>query len=147
MMNKYYFSEDNRESLPDIMDRLFTENQLREVYRDIIDKTGYKDFQEWFFDMLKMGLIICVRIETKISKKRLRQFYNIRKVDVSGMTGLESQTYKNIAATYLAVGSLNEEIAKISCKELLSFYSDNYFEFTKENYERILKSIENGFEK
>ncbi|MFQ7208576.1 MAG: hypothetical protein ACLRPZ_03930 [Coprococcus sp.] len=56
--NRYYFSEDNRESLPDIMDRSFTENQLKEVYRDIIDKTEYKDFQEWFFDMLKSGLII-----------------------------------------------------------------------------------------
>ncbi len=58
MMNKYCFSEDNRESLPDIMDRSFTENQLKEIYRDIIDKTEYKDFSEWFFDMLKSGLII-----------------------------------------------------------------------------------------
>lgn len=58
MENKFYFSEDNRESLPDIMDRSFTENQLKEVYQDIIDKTEYKDFSEWFFDMLKSGLII-----------------------------------------------------------------------------------------
>lgn len=58
MMNKYYFSEDNRESLPDIMDKTFTENQLKEIYLDIIDKTEYKDFSEWFFDMLKSGLII-----------------------------------------------------------------------------------------
>lgn len=58
MMNKYYFSEDNRESLPDIMDKTFSENQLKEVYLDIIDKTEYKDFSEWFFDMLKSGLII-----------------------------------------------------------------------------------------
>ena len=48
--NKYYFS--------DIMDKTFSENQLKEVYRDIIDKTEYKDFSEWFFDMLKSGLII-----------------------------------------------------------------------------------------
>lgn len=58
MTNKYYFSEDNRESLPDIMDKTFTENQLKEIYLDIIDKTEYKDFSEWFFDMLKSGLII-----------------------------------------------------------------------------------------
>lgn len=58
MTNKYYFSEDNRESFPDIMDKTFSENQLKEVYRDIIDKTEYKDFSEWFFDMLKSGLII-----------------------------------------------------------------------------------------
>lgn len=46
---EYYFSEDSRESLPEVMDRTFTEDQLKEVYRDIIDKTEYKDFQEWFF--------------------------------------------------------------------------------------------------
>lgn len=37
MMNKYYFSEDSRESLPNIMDKTFTENQLKEVYLNIID--------------------------------------------------------------------------------------------------------------
>lgn len=58
MTIKYYFSEDNRESCPFLMDQFFTENQLKEVYRDIIDKTEYKDFSEWFFDMLKSGLII-----------------------------------------------------------------------------------------
>ncbi|MCZ0666544.1 hypothetical protein OZZ17_03210 [[Ruminococcus] gnavus] len=59
MENRYYFSEDNRESLPDAMDKTFSENQLKEVYRDIIDKTEYHDFQEWFSDMLKSGLILC----------------------------------------------------------------------------------------
>lgn len=48
MKNRYYFSEDNRESLPDAMEKTFSENQLKEVYRDIIDKTEYHDFQEWF---------------------------------------------------------------------------------------------------
>lgn len=59
MENRYYFSEDNRESLPDAMDKTFSENQLKEVYRDIIDKTEYHDFREWFSDMLKSGLILC----------------------------------------------------------------------------------------
>lgn len=59
MVNKYYFSEDNRESLPEVMDRSFTTDQLKEVYRDITDKTEYHDFQEWFFDMLRSGLILC----------------------------------------------------------------------------------------
>lgn len=40
------------------MEKTFSENQLKEVYRDIIEKTEYKDFSEWFFDMLKNGLII-----------------------------------------------------------------------------------------
>ena len=57
--NRYYFSEDNRESLPEVMDKTFTEDQLKEVYRDIVDKEEYHDFQEWFFDMLRSGLILC----------------------------------------------------------------------------------------
>ena len=32
MENKFYFSEDNRESCPFLMDKSFTENQLKEVY-------------------------------------------------------------------------------------------------------------------
>ena len=59
MKNRYYFSEDNRESLPDAMDKTFSENQLKEVYRDIVDKEEYHDFHEWFFDMLRSGLILC----------------------------------------------------------------------------------------
>lgn len=58
MVNKYYFSEDNRESLPEVMDKTFTEDQIKEVYRDIVDKEEYRDFQEWFFDMLRSGLIL-----------------------------------------------------------------------------------------
>ena len=41
------------------MDKTFTEDQIKEVYRDIVDKTEYHDFQEWFFDMIKSGLILC----------------------------------------------------------------------------------------
>lgn len=59
MVNKYYFSEDNRESLPEVMGRSFAKNQLKEVYRDIVDKTEYHDFDEWLFDMIKSGLILC----------------------------------------------------------------------------------------
>lgn len=41
------------------MDKTFTEDQLKEVYRDIVDKEEYHDFHEWFSDMLKSGLILC----------------------------------------------------------------------------------------
>ena len=40
------------------MNKTFTEDQLKEVYRDIVDKEEYKNFSEWFFDMLKCGLIL-----------------------------------------------------------------------------------------
>ena len=66
--NRYYFSEDNRESLPEVMDKTFTEDQLKEVYRDIVDKEEYHDFQEWFFDMLRSGLILYIKEEAKVPK-------------------------------------------------------------------------------
>ena len=40
------------------MDRFFNENQLNEIYKDIVNHKEYKDFTEWFFDMLKCGLIL-----------------------------------------------------------------------------------------
>ena len=58
MKNKFYFSADIAETNPELINRFFTENQLKEVYRDIIDKTEYHDFKEWLFDMLKSGLIL-----------------------------------------------------------------------------------------
>lgn len=57
-MKPFYFSEDNRETNPELMDRFFGEYQLKEVYRDIIDHNEYHDFSEWFFNMLKSGLIL-----------------------------------------------------------------------------------------
>lgn len=54
----FYFSADIAETNPELTNQFFTENQLKEVYRDIVNKTEYKDFSEWFFDMLKCGLIL-----------------------------------------------------------------------------------------
>lgn len=36
--------------------KTFTEKQMREVYRDIVDKTEYPDFECWKIDMLKSGV-------------------------------------------------------------------------------------------
>lgn len=36
--------------------KTFTEKQMREVYRDIVDKTEYPDFECWKTDMLKSGV-------------------------------------------------------------------------------------------
>lgn len=54
---KYIFSEDIRESMPELMGRVFTERQIKEVYANIIDKAEYPDFQSWLYDMLKCGLV------------------------------------------------------------------------------------------
>lgn len=62
-MKKYTFTIDISETYPELCNRTFTENQLKEVYRDIVDKTEYKDFQEWFYDMKKSCLIIEANVE------------------------------------------------------------------------------------
>lgn len=36
--------------------KTFTENQMYEVYRDMVDKTEYLDFECWKTDMLKSGV-------------------------------------------------------------------------------------------
>ena len=36
--------------------KCFTEKQMQEVYRHMVDKTEYPDFECWFTDMLKSGV-------------------------------------------------------------------------------------------
>lgn len=62
-MKKYTFTIDISETYPELCNRTFTESQLREVYRDIVDKTEYRDFQEWLYDMKKSCLIIEANVE------------------------------------------------------------------------------------
>lgn len=38
--------------------RTFTEKQLYEVYRDLVDKTKYSNYKSWLLDMLKSGSFI-----------------------------------------------------------------------------------------
>lgn len=35
---------------------VFTERQMREVYRDMANKNEYADYDIWFTDMLKSGI-------------------------------------------------------------------------------------------
>lgn len=36
--------------------KTFTSSQMREVYRDLVDKTEYQDFESWLYDMIKSGV-------------------------------------------------------------------------------------------
>lgn len=36
--------------------RVFTESQMKEVYRDMADKTEYQSFDIWLDDMIKSGV-------------------------------------------------------------------------------------------
>lgn len=42
--------------------RCFTEKQMKEVYRDMADKTEYPSFDIWFTDMIKSGVFERVTI-------------------------------------------------------------------------------------
>lgn len=58
--------------------KAFTSSQMREVYRDLVDKTEYQDFESWLYDMIKSGIF---RIITKTSncfetEKRMTQLLN-----------------------------------------------------------------------
>ena len=41
--------------------RTFTEKQMKEVYRDMVDKEEYSDFESWFADMIKSGVFEEIR--------------------------------------------------------------------------------------
>lgn len=58
--------------------KAFTSSQIREIYRDMTDKTEYQDFDIWLYDMIKTGVF---RIVTKTSncfetEKRMIQLIN-----------------------------------------------------------------------
>ena len=36
--------------------RKFTYNQMKEVYRDLVDKVEYSNFEVWLDDMIKSGV-------------------------------------------------------------------------------------------
>ena len=39
-----------------LQERIFTEKQMYEVYRDLANKAEYPDFECWFTDMLRSGV-------------------------------------------------------------------------------------------
>lgn len=45
-----------------LKDRCFTESQMKEVYRDLANKTEYPTFDIWFTDMIKSGVFERVTI-------------------------------------------------------------------------------------
>lgn len=36
--------------------KVFTEKQIKEVYRDMANKKEYETFEDWLFDMLRSGV-------------------------------------------------------------------------------------------
>lgn len=52
--------------MPELQNRAFTENQLKELYRDLtgqgtVDRAEYPDFDCWLYDMLRAGLFTVIK--------------------------------------------------------------------------------------
>lgn len=45
-----------------LQEKIFTEKQMKEVYRDIADKKEYPFYACWFIDMLKSGVFEEVQV-------------------------------------------------------------------------------------
>ncbi|MCC8046754.1 MAG: hypothetical protein LIP12_14930 [Clostridiales bacterium] len=52
----FRFAEDVRETFPELENRLFTKEQMEQVYEKIIDKKEYQQFDDWLQDMCRSGL-------------------------------------------------------------------------------------------
>lgn len=48
--------------------RCFTESQMKEVYRDLADKTEYQTFDIWLLDMIKSGVFEKYTAESLIDR-------------------------------------------------------------------------------
>lgn len=74
----YYFNGDCEETLEN---RLFTVNQLQEVFRDVFQKELLENgdtettFESWLYDNLKMDLIVLINEESITIPKRYSQTY------------------------------------------------------------------------
>lgn len=58
--------------------RAFTSNQMHEVYRDMVDKNEYQDFETWLYDMLKSDVFHVITKTTNCfeTEKRMLQLIN-----------------------------------------------------------------------
>ena len=58
--------------------KAFTSSQMHEVYRDIVDKTEYQDFESWLYDMLKSDVfhIITKTLNCFETEKFMMQLLN-----------------------------------------------------------------------
>ena len=74
----YYFNGECNETLEN---RLFTVNQLQEVFRDVFQKELLENgdtettFESWLYDNLKMDLIVLINEESITIPKRYSQTY------------------------------------------------------------------------
>ncbi|MCC8044002.1 MAG: DUF3849 domain-containing protein [Clostridiales bacterium] len=89
----FRFSEDVRETYPELADRLFTKEQMKEVYQAIIDKKEYPQFDSWLQDMCRAGLVYsCHKKYVPVEKER-KAYMERKEVEIKNKTdALEKDT-------------------------------------------------------
>ncbi|MCD7956790.1 MAG: DUF3849 domain-containing protein [Lachnospiraceae bacterium] len=88
----FRFAEDVRETYPELADRLFTKEQMKEVYQAIIDKKEYSQFDSWLQDMCRAGLVYSCH-KKYVPVKKERKAYMERKEEMKNKTdALETDT-------------------------------------------------------
>ncbi|MCD8337408.1 MAG: YodL domain-containing protein [Lachnospiraceae bacterium] len=53
----YRFSEDIREPYPELVEDIYTSEQMEEIYQAKIDRKEYADFHDWLQDMCRSGFV------------------------------------------------------------------------------------------
>lgn len=87
--------------------RCFTEKQIKEVYRDMANKTEYPSFDIWFTDMIKSGVFERVTITAHIYVCELPK-------------AIQSQIFQECKATFKSLAfpvNIKEELENVKgCK-------------------------------
>lgn len=58
--------------------KAFTSSQMKDVYRDLVDKTEYQDFETWLYDMIKTNIfhVITAKSNAFEIERRMIQLIN-----------------------------------------------------------------------
>ena len=58
--------------------RSFTSSQMKEVYRDTVDKEEYQDFETWIYDMIKNDIFHVITAKSNFfeTERRMLQLLN-----------------------------------------------------------------------
>lgn len=58
--------------------RSFTSSQMKEVYRDLVDKEEFQNFEMWIYDMIKSGVfhVITKSLSCFETERRMLQLIN-----------------------------------------------------------------------
>ena len=74
-----------------LANRTFTTSQMKEVYRDMADKTIYLDFECWFSDMLKSGVFEeVIKMQTVEAPRNVKRFIKADKGGLASILEYES---------------------------------------------------------